>query len=228
MSHTELKDGAGNTVARLKDRPGWQVWDDDPILESTPRWKEQRAILENFMMDCGINKSIDEVAVYFDDNYDEAMWGYITDAVKNPGVKMFNAATDFVETSPLQTDYEVEYRFLEVEDLGMRVEVMRLVAGESPLHDYFGRNCLDIHYSFKVAASDYSLIVDRLRDGGAVEVQHCDSTYGTFSYWRVPGFHEDIFLKPRVNKRDSAPPVNTEDRGDFGMPTMGSAGRGVV
>lgn len=221
--YTEIKTGDGRVVSVLREPFPNQFWMGDPIIERQGDWKEQKAAFESILNAIGIHKKIDEVAVYFECFDSDLLFRYVQDAVQNPDVNLFNSAIDHVETSPIKSNYTVEYNFLEVDGLGMRVEVMRIDRGFSPLHHNMETGN-DVHFSFKVSDSDYAVICNTLRNEGMELVQSCDSAYGAFSYWRVQGMPDDVYLKPRVNKRDveATPPPNT-DRGEFGHPGVGFA-----
>lgn len=211
--YIELKDGSGKTVSTRRNRSG--SWPIDPIAASEQGWAGKRDVLNKWILnnvgtrDDGDQFLIDEVSVYFDMFEPDLLWEYLTESVSEPHVKMFNHSWDQVFTDPIVSEYFVEYFFLEVRDLGMRVEVMRIDRGSSPLHESLsrsesGQTPHTIHYSFKVDdLDDYDKVCRGLKDGGAVFVQGCNSTYGTFSYWRVKDLlGNDTYLKPRVNLRD--------------------------
>ena len=206
---------------RVRDVP----WGKTPIADSVGAWVDNRDSLDEWlrqhvgMRDADTPFLIDEVSVFFDQFDEDKMWEYIRDAVSEPEVKMFNHSWDSVRTDPIPGEYEVEYCFLEVRDLGMRVEVMRIDRGDSPLHHSLGSFGMPvqmphpIHYSFKVDdLEDYDKVCRGLKDGGAVFVQGCSSTYGAFSYWRLEDeLGLQTFLKPRVNLRDIETPVEGVD-----------------
>jgi hypothetical protein len=167
------------------------------------------------------------------------MFDFLNNAVSEPGVTMFNYAVDTVNTLPIMSEYTVEYCFLSVEDIGMRVECMYIDQGTSPLHDSltsFHNPSLSstpgfdepvtVHFSFKTRADEYRDVTSAMRSAGAKQAQSCESTYGLFSYWRIEAGGDNLFLKPRVNKRDPepTPPPNTAkagERGEFGYPGVG-------
>lgn len=231
---TEVQNGDGQVIDTIVEYPFR-----DPIVTATGSWKKRKAEIEFWLAKQGLVYPIDEVALMFDDK--AKLFEFIDAAVREPGVKLFNAATDHVLTSPVLGEYWVSYYFLEVEDLGMRVEVMYIERGRSPLHDSlksYGNNpTIDfrshddpvvVHFSYKVAKSDYLEARAAMVGGGATLVQDCQSTYGRFSYYRHPEIGENIYIKPRVNMRDVEPEVDTplpnttgSDRGDFGFPGIG-------
>lgn len=183
------------------------------------------------LMDIGLNltgQEIDEVALLFG-NEREA-WKFINHAVQVPGVKLFNVASDTVQTYPIRSKYGVEYYFLET-TWGYRVECMILAGGHSPLHGgvkqtYFDvvGNQLDsgvVHYSWKCAdEAEYEAACKAMDIAEWHRAMTCHSTYGTFSYW-MTGEDTDgrlaangvdwclsdnpleAYIKPRVNLRDS-------------------------
>lgn len=243
-----ITDGLGNMVNEVKAMPDYQTWGPDPIVNASPSWKKKKSQFQFWLRenieDIGDSFNIDEIALMFSSYNEEGMHAFIKDAVREPGVKMFNSARDHVKTRPIFSQYDVEYNFLEVEDLGMRVEVMRIDRGVSPLHqtiseenlnhtlvNRYGRELIGptvVHFSFKVPTSEeYYGICEAMGRTEAEPVQLCRSTYGQFSYWRIPSIGENIYLKPRCNERDPEPivvpdpPPNTEGRGEFGMPTVG-------
>jgi hypothetical protein len=174
-------------------------------------------------------QEVDEVALMFS-NEREA-WKFIERAVQVPGVKLFNVATDNVETYPIRSRYGVEYYFLET-TWGYRVECMVLRGGFSPIHggiretdfDVVG-NRLDagvVHYSFKCNdEAEYEAACQAMEIGEWTRAMTCHSTYGTFSYWLTDeetdrrllakgidwcladmGKTLEAYIKPRVNLRD--------------------------
>lgn len=240
----EYEDVHGDT-GRIKThriRPSDWTWNKDPIVTAAPAWKRKKAELEKLLSEgLGERYIVDEVAVMFDSFAEDNLNAFIKEAVAEPGVKLFNSAWDHVETHPIPSEYWVEYNFLEVEDLGMRVEVMRIDRGISPLHESLAAGVYNptvqgmettgpkvVHFSFKVPnLEEYNKVCYRLREElGAVQVQGCTSDYGRFGYYRVSEFGHNTYIKPRVNLRDPAtlepmPNTASSDRGEFGMPTVG-------
>lgn len=223
-------------------------WQPGLIGRASEAWLRRRGDYMKWMHthDLG-DYVIDEVACIFDDREEKASW--VQNAVKEDGVKMFNSAWDAVRTTPINSEYAVEYDFLEADMLaGMRVEAMTVIGGNSPLHSsilnpYFNpmidsdvfRPGSVVHFSFKVPPEEYAEVLEKLNETPCAELaQSCESTYGAFSYWRVHEISNSTFLKPRINLRDQevgepvqmpdrpTPPDTTGgDRGDFGMPGVG-------
>lgn len=187
-------------------------WFDNPIGGASRSWNAKIEHYEKWMADHGLGDYlIDEVALYFP-NY-SMLNAWVVDAVKEEGVTLFNTAGDRVHTFPFCTDYEVEYYFLKHEAMPWRVEAMVVREGASPLHFAVQANLeragkvlpSTVHFSFKVPTEEfYREAMYRLREAGADPAQFCDSTYGSFSYWRIEDLHQHghLYLKPRVNKRD--------------------------
>lgn len=225
--YVDLMEGSGRRVAsrRVRDVP----WPVDPISAAEGKWGETRDHLERWLDENMLRDKegteppafmIDEVSVFFDQFEEDLMHAYIKEAVSEPHVKLFNHAWDHVYTDPIAGEYDVEYNFLEVRDLGMRVEVMRIDRGTSPLHASLGTFRIPvatphvIHYSFKVDdLEEYKEVCDQLTDSpDTIFVQGCNSTYGAFSYWRMEDeLGLQTFLKPRVNLRDAETPVQGVD-----------------
>lgn len=167
----------------------------------------------------GTTYSIDEMALMFTDQGWLQRW--VTDAVRVPGITLFNTAHDSVQTRPVPSSYDAHYWFLSTpeayhQDGEWRVEAMTTHPG-SPLHDSMlrtmrGTTIAVVHASFKCPDEEaYAIAVKTLVDNAYEAAQLCDSTYGKFSYWS-PMDREDrapcAYLKPRVNLRDQ------EDRDD--------------
>lgn len=190
-------------------------------LTALKSWEKARDRYEDFLDDVGLGaSSIDEIACLAFDQEDFV--NNIWNAVKEEGVELFNVATDKVVTSPLGTEYVVDYAFLRMPST-MRVEMMEIRSGFSPVHQALMENHrsefpgIMVHLSFKCESlEDYEYCCSMLRQSErASMVQSCESTYGRFSYWSIPECAADtatLYLKPRVNLRD---------RGEFGMPTVG-------
>jgi hypothetical protein len=164
---------------------------------------------------------IDEVAVMLPSQLDALQW--VSEAVKNDGVTLFNKAEDDVRTYPFDTQYDVNYYFLSTPH-DFRVEAMALGNGISPLHEAMrpGRRYRDkvmypvpVHYSFKTESEDqYRHVMNWLDAAHFHHAQSCQSTYGRFSYWLAEGEDgqiPDMYLKPRVNLRDIKKPRNPNE-----------------
>lgn len=159
---------------------------------------------------------IDEMSLLFTSPHYAKLW--VDTAVRLNGVTLFNTADDTVRTSPIRSDYNVHYWFLtapeghSTAERTWRIEVMYAHIG-SPLHDSHllamraaGQECGIIHASFKCATEEaYGDAVVALAKNAYEPAQHCESSYGKFSYWYPLELgHHDIAtaLKPRVNLRD--------------------------
>lgn len=194
-----------------------------PISRAKNSWNNRIKKYEDWMGRHGITHHIDEIAILFD--YEQDMHRWVSTAVREEGVVLFNAAMDKVRTFPIEAVYTVEYNFLSVIDQKWRVEAMWVDEGLSPLHAAHGQGFRSedpvvVHLSFKCAdESEYQRILSRLANAGCTMAQSCKSDYGVFSYWKVPGLWDEAFLylKPRVNVRDSR---------EFGYPGVGG-GRAV-
>lgn len=238
----DIQSGESHRPVRTVRRHGYEdSWEQFPIPKAIGTWKKKKSMFEAFMKECLLLPSvypIDEIALVFDNHEDDKLHAFIDDAVQSSGVKLFNVAYDHVETGPIESAYDVAYHFLEVVDLGMRVEVMKIERGVSPLHEshlspynptVFGDVTTPavVHLSFKIRDDEWEEVVKAIEEKGGQLVQECWSTYGHFAYFRVKHLGQNIYLKPRVNMRDQPPrreKVEEEaDRGEFGMPTLGGA-----
>lgn len=133
---------------------------------------------------------------------------FIDDAVGN-GWTYFNRASDIVRAEPFGTVYPVTYHFLSHPSYPWRFEVMVKGKGISPVHDAL-REALNgfplVHASFKaLTVFNYEVCREALAGAGYVRAQECASTYGAFGYWRRPADDRVLYVKPRVNLRDSNP-----------------------
>lgn len=178
--------------------------DRGPVERLKPQWDTATDKATAFLQDVlGTEYFVDEVALLFKDS--DVMRDFIERAVLEPNVEHFNAAIDGVSTTPLKSSYSVRYDFLRLRDANYRVECMRLLTGHSPLHEAVKANALvepaTVHLSFKVPDMfSYNDIVERMKDADLTLAQHCESSYGTFSYWNQKD--TATYLKPRVNRRD--------------------------
>lgn len=176
-------------------------------------FRDRSAAFENLVKmetQGSLHVAIDEVSVLFKDR--PALLHWVMQAVKIPGVKIFNAAEDTVKTTPIVSEYNVEYVFLEVEDYPFRIEAMNVAGGYSPLHDaviWDYDDPVEVHYSFKCfSLEDYRHTISLLDGFEFSMAMSCLSSYGLFSYWVPSGENEhfdipeNVFLKPRVNTRD--------------------------
>jgi len=152
---------------------------------------------------------IDEIALIFEEKWE--LYDFVQWAVRT-GYDHFNGASDNVACTWLDHDrsyeYEVRYEFLRVVPEDWRIEAMRVVKGISPLHSSHlvahGSGSI-VHASYKVEDED---LLDNdifvLRSLGWSIVQACESSYGKFTYMRNHLLPDGLYLKPRVNTRDSA------------------------
>lgn len=155
----------------------------------------------------GATVKFDELALLCHNPRDEFM--LIESAVRSGGWSMTAAAFDSVGTSPLPSRYGVHYSFMTRDDLPFRLEIMRLLSGHSPLHHIVAQTgrVVPVHLSFKCASQDEMFeLTEQMRSHDWGLVQHCESTYGVFSYYTQPQDFPDVgvYFKPRVNTRDAA------------------------
>jgi hypothetical protein len=166
-----------------------------------------------WLLGARLQYSIDEVAILLPEATKEnAEWlECMLGRVGTDGVTYFNRSRSTVNVHSLPSKYEVEYHFFTTAVKGVRLELMRLGKGYSPLHALYnlpedgrGRDGAIVHASFKVPDEDaYRDVLTELRSLGWVCGQDCSSEYGLFSYWRQPGDSDSLlWLKPRVNLRD--------------------------
>lgn len=210
------------------------------IKSAMPSWtsrikKANQVLQEKFAADV----FIDEISLLF--RSDQEAKNFALAAVMEEGVVLFNAAADHVHTWPLDTKYDVNYLFLtlpeNVDGHAVRLEVMSLESGFSPLHygllSTVGSTPVVVHLSFKVKNEEhYQQAVDMMcADDDFWMVQACRSAYGRFAYFRTPLMEgAEVFIKPRVNLRDemmkdllaTAEEAENKERGDFGLPGIGS------
>lgn len=135
---------------------------------------------------------------------------------KTPWMGWFNSSSD---TMTMESDaggdgpsFQVAFEFFKGqlgggEELPWRVEAMAVLGGFAPLHrDPTGRV---VHASYKLKDEvEYEGEMKKLPEFGMTPVAHYRNAYGRFSYWEngdFPWGAEDrpIYLKPRVNLRDS-------------------------
>jgi hypothetical protein len=154
---------------------------------------------------------IDEVALLLPegkhgDEWYECMLG----RVGQRGVTYFNQDSDVVHCQPLPSRYEVRYDFFST-DVGVRLELLRLRGGYSPLHDLYRRDgrasshSADVvHVSFSVAdEAALKRTYAEMAEKGWMLGQDCSSRYGRFGYWTKPDEGGPLlWLKPRTNLRD--------------------------
>lgn len=173
-----------------------------------PHWDAEVDRLQDFLRHNGIHEAwVDEVAILCPD---ANMAGtYVFDAVLVDGVEHFNASEDLVKVEPFGNEYRVRYDFLRIADRPYRLEVMHMTDGISPLHAPLYQQAwtnnvpTTVHLSFKCPSeAAYRMACGLLRDQMAMVVaQSCESSYGSFSYWRTDV--TDLYVKPRFNRRDS-------------------------
>jgi len=144
------------------------------------------------------------------------------------GWQEFNSAYDLVHTSPFGTRYIVTYKFYRHPAVPWRLEVMRLghkatgdgLAGFSPLHQALWTDGdtpawedwaeLPVpHLSFKPVGQDAGRAARRALDHmrnemGFLLAQGCQSTYGEFWYLLHQDAPRQLYIKPRINRRDGA------------------------
>jgi hypothetical protein len=158
----------------------------------------------------GAERTIDEMAVYFPDR--ELLVTFMAQAAQR-GWQLFNFAEDNVVTRPIIGTYAVEYWFMESPNLPYRLELMTIPDGFSPYHASLFEACRlhhapasIVHASFKVPDEEsYGAAVVGLRKAEYELAQHCESTYGRFSYFvRYDADNARPALKPRLNMRDAS------------------------
>jgi hypothetical protein len=172
-----------------------------------------------WLKELGLDYAIDEVAILLpEDPKENQDWlERMLDRVGTEGVTYFNRSVSRVVVHCLPSVYDVTYHFFTTAIAGVRLELMRLGNGHSPLHSLYnlredgrGREGAVVHASFKVSNEPEYRNVTRYMQGlGWACGQDCSSDYGLFSYWRQPGDQESLlWLKPRVNLRDEAKPFD--------------------
>lgn len=153
----------------------------------------------------GSTVKVDEIAVYFRSM--ETLFSFATDCVRD-GWMMFNQSDDIVYTRPLISKYEVRYWFLSHPDFPYRLELMCVGEGHSPYHELLKFTASSpvtevAHASFKVAdEAAYANAVRVFFDAGYDVLQHCESSYGRFSYLSRQGLA--VPIKPRLNTKREA------------------------
>lgn len=197
-------------------------------------WDRNIAGINGVLADIGFTGTIDEVAVMFGNK--AAALGFIEAAVAAGGT-LFNAASDAVGTSPIESKYLVDYLFLEAPGgRYYRIECMVIQQGLSPLHAGLRQGARvdaepTVHYSFKShSEEEYEETIGNFKGLDWALAQACVSTYGKFSYWLMPrrnwtklaeaGLHEAgaAYIKPRVNLRDQ--PKGREHAPNMGQPYL--------
>lgn len=194
--------GYGETDRNLNTRIG----------EATQRGNEM-------LMKLGMDYAIDEVAVLLPASPDRrTLWhSRMLDRVGKAGFTYFNHVKgDVVKCQPLPSQYTVTYDFFTTGVQGVRMEMLSLEGGHSPLHHAYDLVSRDdaaiVHASFKVPDElTYRMALEHLATDGLVCGQSCESSYGRFSYWRDPNEAGALlWLKPRVNLRDGEEPILPE------------------
>lgn len=182
----------------------------DPVHGALPAWRKMIDRVENFLASHNMNFQIDEIALAFDSRHRRYAW--LEGALQEEGVEAFNFAHDSVDTSPITSHYHVDYTFLRSPIEGVRLEIMQIQSGFSPLHaalmhEIYHNDPVVVHFSFKTKDEDhYEACVDRLSRIGGMLAQECESTYGKFSYWKFKDQDfSGVYIKPRVNRRDAQP-----------------------
>ena len=181
-------------------------------------WQEMNGILRGLL---GAEARVDEMALLFAGEAQLAT--FVRYAVRLHGYQLFNTAWDHVQTGPISSHYDVTYWFLTTPNYipgktGYRLELMSLLSAGSPLHDRLTTMVTgdsiryrSVHASFKCADEEaYANAVSTLTRGQYELVQHCRSSYGTFSYWRhfATEGNPSWYLKPRLNRRDEGSEVS--------------------
>jgi hypothetical protein len=152
---------------------------------------------------------VDEMALYF--NSDHALFSFMACALRR-GWITFNQDEDEVTTWPIDSSYSVSYWFMSNEKVDYRLELMRVTDGFSPYHGSLEQYCaassravLIAHASFKVADEQaYAAAGVGLRNCDYEVMQHCESSYGRFSYFTNNEDRSGMpVIKPRINIRDA-------------------------
>lgn len=175
---------------------------------------EAQARGNHWLLNLGMAQhSIDEVAMMLPEGEPEATdWlSCMLARVGKEKITYFNRSVSKVQVNSLPSQYSVTYHFFTTAIPGVRLELMRLGNGHSPLHALYnlpgerGRDACVVHASFKVIdVAEYRRVLAHLQSEDWVCGQDCTSDYGLFSYWRKPGDEESLlWLKPRVNLRDA-------------------------
>lgn len=193
---------------------GQKSW--EAAMTEHDRWLREHVDVEH---------GIDEVALLFYDP--EHIFNFITQAVAQNEVYLSGADRDVVHVDPMRSHYHVTYWWLEHHDKTYRLELMLKESGFSPIHDKLKVDAMQeahdehaeeggphilkapvvVHFSFRARDSaHYTRLNQELNECDDAEyVQFCRSSYGMFSYWRVPSLWDKgaaTYLKPRVNMRD--------------------------
>lgn len=178
---------------------------DDIFSVLTVKWSAADQQIRGLL---GADGVVDEMALFFPTK--DLMFVFISKAVQRDWV-LFNQDDDVVETTPIQSSYDVEYWFLQHPDLPYRLELMLVLDGYSPYHGMLRQACEQLsmpavlaHASFKTQSEEaYANAVRALRSAGYEVAQHCTSSYGRFSYFIGDPNEDLVALKPRINLRDS-------------------------
>lgn len=157
----------------------------------------------------GISYEVDEMALYFPDR--DLLTIFMSGAVQR-GWVLFNYAEDNVTSRPIPGAYEVEYWFMRSPNVPYRLELMVAGEGFSPYHTSLHEGCQQrsspvalAHASFKVQDEErFAATGVALRNAGLEVAQHCESSYGRFSYYITEsGDKRNLpVIKPRINLRD--------------------------
>lgn len=159
----------------------------------------------------GAKYLVDEMALMLP-NVEAAMM-FVSVLVEQEGFKLFNYTSDIVRVKPIPAEYGVRYWFVST-PYDFRIEVMALEVSDrsySPFHQVL-QNAMPessapaaVHASFKVADEEaFANAVHLLTTNDHDVYQHCESSYGKFSYLgRVRDFGENCqdrwAIKPRLN-----------------------------
>lgn len=181
-----------------------------PIRQLVERVEPSVRFYSKWLEEMGLNSHVDEVAVMF--NRDEEKYGWLKGALAESSVLAFNHAVDHVHTSPIESDYDVEYTFLQHNLFKWRIEAMHITRGHSPLHHSLNANRVGgthvVHVSFKCnTVREWRHAVETLNNEAQM-VQMCSSDYGRFGYWKIDEQYlgrgvEPLYVKPRLNERDA-------------------------
>lgn len=207
--HALMEEAQKSPEAKLRERTG-------AYLETVDqKWQLMNEEVRGLF---GAERTVDEMAVYFPNR--DLLVTFMAQAVQR-GWRLFNFAEDNVVTRPIIGTYAVEYWFMEHEDHDYRLELMTIPEGFSPYHASLFEACRlhsapasIVHASFKVPDEEsYGAAVVGLRKADYELAQHCESTYGRFSYFvRYEADNARPALKPRLNMRDAS----TQEKMDSG------------
>lgn len=152
------------------------------------------------------SRVIDEMAVLFKDVSD---CYFYEEYLLELGWELVGNNDDDVTTAPIASSYRVGYLWYKHANATWRYELMVLGHGFSPLHGSalahaVGDDGIIVHASFKCAdLSDYEMMMQYMLATDMRLAQECESGYGRFCYFTDDPDTLPVYLKPRVNLRDT-------------------------